>query len=159
MEEPMIRRIQREGAEALLNAGVSLPFAKVRMPWRKTPIEIRVTMRRPTLGRHIKIAREWLSCGTSMAEFRDMDYESQLEWIVKNGRAVSRIVALTMGWRRVPLWLSSWLVRHYVSCEYLAGAIDSYVSLMGTASFTNIISCLEMTNPMKRRLSQERKGS
>lgn len=155
----MIRRIQREGAEALLNVGVSFPLCRIRMPWKKETREWRVTMHRPTLRRQIKISREWLSTNTSLEDFRKMDYEAQLEWLVKHGKALSRIIALALGWRLLPLWLSAWIVRRYIRHEYLICAMDTYVSLMGTASFMSIISSVEITNPMKLRLSQMKKGS
>lgn len=47
MEDSVIRQIQREGADALLDIGVSVPLKAFRLPWRKTPVELRVTMKRP----------------------------------------------------------------------------------------------------------------
>ena len=37
MDGQVIRKIQREGAEALLDAGVSLPLKDLRIPFRKQP--------------------------------------------------------------------------------------------------------------------------
>ena len=42
---------------------------------------------------------------------------------------------------------------------YLQVAMMKFVLLLGTESFTNIIRSAEMTNPMKLRLSQRKKGS
>lgn len=44
MEEKIIRLIQQEAAEALLNVGVSLPLKEFRLPFRKKPVVLRVTM-------------------------------------------------------------------------------------------------------------------
>ena len=37
MDESVVRRIQKEGAEALLNAGVSVPLKEFRLPFKKKP--------------------------------------------------------------------------------------------------------------------------
>ena len=47
MDESVVRRIQKEGAEALLNAGVSVPLKEFRLPFKKKPVRLRVTMKRP----------------------------------------------------------------------------------------------------------------
>mgnify|MGYP006871084853 CR=1 FL=1 len=51
MDEAVIKQIQREGADALLDIGVSVPLKAFRLPWRKTPVELRVTMKRPYIVR------------------------------------------------------------------------------------------------------------
>ena len=61
MDERLIRQIQREGAEALLNMGVSLPLKDFKIPFRKEPIRLRLTMRRPTMACQIQIAKTWLT--------------------------------------------------------------------------------------------------
>ena len=57
MDEQVIRKIQREGAEALLDAGVSLPLKDLRIPFRKEPLRSNCTLvelkyRRRSLIRH-----------------------------------------------------------------------------------------------------------
>ena len=47
MDEAVIKQIQREGADALLDIGVSVPLKAFHIPFRKSPLERRVTMRRP----------------------------------------------------------------------------------------------------------------
>ena len=61
MEEDVIRQIQREGAEALLDTGVSVPLKAMRLPFRKSPFVLRVTMKRPCMSGQLKIARTYLS--------------------------------------------------------------------------------------------------
>lgn len=45
MDEKVIKQIQREGADALLDIGVSVPLKAFRVPFRKKPVELRVTMK------------------------------------------------------------------------------------------------------------------
>lgn len=45
MDEAVIKQIQREGADALLDIGVSVPLKAFHIPFRKSPLELRVTMR------------------------------------------------------------------------------------------------------------------
>ena len=65
MEDSVIRQIQREGADALLDIGVSVPLKAFRLPWRKTPVELRVTMKRPYMSGQILFARTYLSMGVT----------------------------------------------------------------------------------------------
>ena len=53
MDEAVIKQIQREGADALLDIGVSVPLKAFHIPFRKSPLELRVTMRRPYMPGHI----------------------------------------------------------------------------------------------------------
>ena len=67
MDEAVIKQIQREGADALLDIGVSVPLKAFHIPFRKSPLELRVTMRRPYMSGQILFARTYLSMGiTSM---------------------------------------------------------------------------------------------
>lgn len=159
MDERVIRSIQREGAEALLDAGVSLPLKDLRIPFRKKPFRLRLTMKRPTLSRQIKIAHAYLTMDTTAEELEAMDHEGQMRFLARHGKTLSRIIALTMERWWLPVWLLSWLVRHWVKWEYQKAAFSHFVLLMGTQSFTSIIRSAEMTNPMKLRLSRGRKGS
>lgn len=43
----MNRALEKEAAEALLDRGVSVPFKDIRLPFRKKPLKVRVTMKRP----------------------------------------------------------------------------------------------------------------
>ena len=159
MDEQVIRKIQREGAEALLDAGVSLPLKDLRIPFRKEPLRFRLTMKRPTLARQIKIAHAYLTMDTTAAELEAMDHKEQMQFLARHGKTLSRIIALTMERWWLPSWLLSWLVRHCMKYEYQKAAFREFVLLMGTQSFTTIIRSAEMTNPMRLRLSQGKKGS
>ena len=101
------RKVQQEASEVLLDVGVSVPLKPIKIPFCKKPLMLRMAMRRPRLSTQIKIARLYLSLGTTYKELETLEF----------------------------------------------------VLLLGTESFTNIIRSAEMTNPMKLRLSQRRKGS
>ena len=159
MDEKLIYQIQREGAEALLDAGVSLPLKDIRLPFLKTPLRLRLTMKRPTMERQIQIAQTFLSMETTLKEFTSLDYNGQMVFLTKHGKKLSRIIALTMGHWWLPISVLSWFVRRFMKWEYQKNAFEQFVTLMGTQSFIPIIRSAELTNPMKLRLSQRKKGS
>mgnify|MGYP000994086369 CR=1 FL=1 len=154
------RKVQQEASEALLDVGVSVPLKPIRLPFRKKRLLLRLTMRRPRLSTQIKIARLYLSLGVTYAELEALDKDGQMRFIAEHGKTISNMVALTMcgkWWK--PVWLVSWILRHWVDNLYMQVAMMKFVLLLGTESFTNIIRSAEMTNPMKLRLSQKKKGS
>ncbi|KGF48543.1 hypothetical protein [Prevotella disiens] len=154
------RKVQQEASEALLDVGVSVPLKPIRLPFRKKRLLLRLTMRRPRLSTQIKIARLYLSLGVTYAELEALDKDGQMCFIAEHGKTISDMVALTMcgkWWK--PVWLVSWILRHWVENLYMQVAMMKFVLLLGTESFTNIIRSAEMTNPMKLRLSQKKKGS
>ena len=154
------RKVQQEASEALLDVGVSVPLKPIRLPFRKKRLLLRLTMRRPRLSTQIKIARLYLSLGVTYAELEALDKDGQMCFIAEHGKTISDMVALTMcgkWWK--PVWLVSWILRHWVDNLYMQMALMKFVLLLGTESFTNIIRSAEMTNPMKLRLSQKKKGS
>ena len=159
MDEKLIHQIQREGAKALLDAGVSLPLKDIRLPFLKRPLRLRLTMKRPTMERQIQIAQTYLSMETTLKEFTSLDYNGQMVFLTKHGKKLSRIIALTMGHWWLPISVISWFVRRFMKWEYQKNAFERFVTLMGTQSFIPIIRSAEMTNPMKLRLSQRKKGS
>ncbi len=159
MDERIIKEIQREGAEALLNVGVSLPLWDLKIPLKKEPLHLRVTLKRPTMAGQIEIAREWLSVGMTKKEFEDLDYDGQMKFMANHGDVLSRMIAHTVSNKWIPIRVMAWLIRHCMKWEYQKGAFEKFVSLMGTAPFTNIIRSADAMNPMKLRLSQRKKGS
>jgi len=159
MDEQVIRKIQREGAEALLDAGVSLPLKDLRIPFRKQPFRLRLTMKRPTLSRQIKIAHAYLTMDTTAAELEAMDHKEQMQFLARHGKTLSRIIALTMERWWLPVWLVAWPLVPPGKGGKQKGKLSQFVLLMGTQSFIPIIRSAEMTNPMKLRLSQGKRGS
>ena len=65
MEEQVEQLIQKEAAEALLDIGISLPLSEIRIPMLKKPVQLRVTMKRPTLASLMRIARIYLDMGVT----------------------------------------------------------------------------------------------
>lgn len=154
MDDRTIRQIEKEGAEALLDTGLSVPLKELHLPFFKKSFHLRVTMRRPTLAGQIRIAKEWLAMGVTSEE---------MQFLVKHGKKISRMVAYTLcrGWisRHLLVGLTAWAVRNWMENKYLISVIKKFVGLMGTDSFTSIIKSAETVNPMKLRKSQKKKGS
>lgn len=163
MDEATIRHIEMEGADALLDAGVSVPLKSLRLPFRKKPVEIRATMRRPCLDGQIRIARIYLSMGVTSRQMWEFTKEQEMRFLAEHGLKIARMIALTICRgelkRRILLRPVTWAVWHWMSNEHLLGAMRRFVSLMGTDPFIPIIRSAERTNPMKPRTSQRRKGS
>jgi len=163
MDERVIRRIQQEGAEALLDAGVSVPLKEVRLPFRKEPIRLRVTMKRPTMSGQLHIARTYLSMGVTAKEMGAFTKEEEMAFIANHSKAVSRIIAYAIcrGYvaRHLLVGLTAWWIRNFMEHRYMMGAFMTFVRFMGTRPFISIIRSAEMSNPMNLRLSQKRKGS
>ena len=93
MDDAVIRRIQKEGAEALLNAGVSVPLKELRIPFRKKPVRLRVTMKRPYMSGQLRVARIYLSMGVTSEEMKKYTKEEEMKFLLEHGKSVSRIVA------------------------------------------------------------------
>lgn len=163
MEENVIKQIQREGADALLDVGVSVPLKAFRIPFRKAPVELRVTMKRPYLSGQIRFARTFLSIGVTSEQMWNFGKEEEMKFIAEHGKELSRMIAYTIcrGWwsRHLLLWPTAWFVRNFMEQPYITGCIKRFVSLMGTDPFIPIIRSAEKTNPMKLRLSQKKEGS
>ena len=161
MEEDVIRQIQREGAEALLDTGVSVPFKAVRLPFRKSPFVLRVTMQRPYLSGQLKIARTYLSMNVTSEQIRNSPKEEEVQFLVQQGKSLSRMIAYTIcrGYfsRKCGVWLVAWIIRNFMTHEYQMEVMKKFVSLMGTDPFIPIIRSAEIANPMRLRLSQKKK--
>lgn len=158
MDASSVRLIQQEAAEALLNVGVSLPLKEFRIPFRRKPVQLRVTMRRPTMAGQIAIARTYLEMGVTSEEMERFTKEEQMRFLADHGDKICRMIALTLGNTALVKPLT-WFVRHFVGYEYQMAAVRKFVSLLGTDPFTAIIRSAEKTNPMRLRLSQRKRGS
>lgn len=163
MDESEIKRIQREASEALLDIGVSLPLKLFRLPFRRKPIYLRVTMRRPRMAGQIRIARIYLSLGVTSKELKEFSKDEQMLFYVNHATDISRMIAYTICQgplsRRLYIRPVAWFLRECVRQEYLLAAFRKFISLMGTDPFIPIIRSVERTNPLKLRLSQKKKGS
>jgi hypothetical protein len=163
MNDRVIKQIQREGADALLDIGISVPLKEIKIPFKKNPVKLRVTMKRPYMSGQILFARTYLSMGVTSDEMWNYTEQESMEFLAKHGKEVSRMIAYAIcrGWWSRHLFLRpvAWYIRNYMENKYLLGVIRRFVGLMGTDHFIPIIRSAEMTNPMKLRLSQKRKGS
>jgi hypothetical protein len=159
----MKKSVEIEAAEALLDVGVSLPFLQFKMPLRKKPVSIRVTMKRPCLGSQIRIAKLYLQLGTTYEEMERFNKHEEMAFLAIHGKCVSKMVALTICRGAISGLLFSgivaWLLRWFVPDKYLQGANRCFVTLLGTKSFMRIIESVQISNPLKPRESQKRKGS
>lgn len=159
----MDAKIERRAAEALLDAGLSIPIKSIHIPFRKKAITLRITLHRPYLGTQIRIARRFLKMGVKYADLQDLDKEGEEQFLATHGKALSRIVADTLWRGRFSSWLlgglTSSLLLRYVEGKYLLVAVSEYALLDDISVFANIIRLVEGMNPMKPRLSQGAKGS
>ena len=163
IDKTTARLVEAEGTAALLDRGVSVPLKEMRLPWRRKPLKLRVTMRRPRLGGLIRLARIYLSMGVTSAEMEKFSKEEEMAFIARHGKAVSGMIACTLcrGWwsRHLLRGVAAWAVRQWMEPAYMWAAMRTYVLLLGTAPFTSIIRSAERTNPMRPRLSRGREGS
>ena len=70
MDEATARAIQCEAADALLNRGVSIPLKEFRIPFRKRPVKLRVTLKRPYMSGQIEFARTYMSMESPQNRWR-----------------------------------------------------------------------------------------
>lgn len=155
------RSVMHEAAEALLDAGISLPLVLVRLPWRDAPLTVRVVMRRPTLGSQIRVAKKFLELGVSYEQLQGMSEDEAQAFLAHHGRALSELVALCiLRGRLTGKWLVrplAWLLRWRTPSVYLLGALTTWIALQSMQPFTNTIRYIEMTQPLS--LSHKTKGS
>ena len=163
MNETVCRQIQIEAADALLNAGISVPIKEFRLPFKKKPVRLRITLKRPYMSGQIRIARTYLSMNVKAADMENFTKEQEMAFLVEHGVAISRIIAYTIcvGFisQRLFVGLVAWFIRHFVEHRYIMLVFKTFTRLMGSRPFTTIIRSAEMANPLKRRLSHKGKGS
>lgn len=162
MDETIARAIQREAADALLNVGVSVPLKEFRLPFRKKPVRLRVTLHRPYMSGQIRFAKIYLTMDVTAEQMEDFSKEEQMKFLAAHGSKICRMLAigLCVGFfTRHLVRPAAWLIRNFMEPRYQFAAIRKFVSLMGTDPFIPIIRLAERTNPMKPRLSRDAKGS
>ena len=162
MDDAIARAIQREAADALLNVGISIPIKEIRLPFRKRPIKLRVTLKRPYMSGQIRFARTYLSMNVKVTDMENFNKEEQMRFIAEHGSKVCQMLACAIcvgSIKRLFTIPMTWFIKHCIEPRYLFAAIRKFVSLMGTDPFIPIIRSAERTNPMKLRLSRHTKGS
>ena len=148
--------VELNAAEALLDKGVSVPF-QIRIPLTRWVWHPRFTMRRPRLGGQIRIARLRLKMGVTAEQMRALTAEEQDVFMSMHGKGLSKIIALTIcrgyvsGMVLMPI--VAWFIRHFVDVKWILGSHKVYKNLLGTKSFSAIISLAETMNPMSPHLS------
>ena len=162
MADLLEQLIEMECADALLDSGVSVPLKRWKLPWMKSTLEVRVTMKRPRLRGQILLAREYLKMGVEPG-WQPKDKIEELNFVAEHGKAVSRLLAYTVcrGYvsRHVGIGVTAWMLRNLVEWKYLMALFRTFERLMGTKDFMRIISSAARANPMTPRLSQARMGS
>lgn len=162
MDITLERAIQREAADALLNIGISIPLKEFKLPFRKRPVKLRVTLKRPYMSGQIQFARAYLSMEVTAEQMAAFTKEEQMRFMAKHGAVLCRMIAYTICVglvRRLFVRPVSWFIRNCVKQHIILAAAQKFVSLMGTDPFIPIIRLAERTNPMKLRLSRAVKGS
>lgn len=162
MDDRLEQLVEMECADALLDGGVSVPLKRCRIPFKKCPLELRVTMKRPRLRGQILLAREYLKLGVSPG-WKVKNKAEEMAFIAKHGKGISRMLAYTVcrGYvaRRMGIGLTAWVLRSFVEWRYLMAMFRMFERLMGTKDFMRIIRSVDRANPMKPRLSQVGRGS
>ncbi len=124
-----------------MDIGVSVPFKELKLPWKRKPLRLRFTMRRPTLGTQIRIAREFAKLGVTHEELERQSESERLVWVGKHGKTVSRIVALTLCRGK---WSGRWLTgivamlaeRYHVSERKVYSLVKRYGSECNSLIFS-----------------------
>ncbi len=150
-----------KATEALLDIGVSLPLRPVKAGRLK--IVPRVTMKRPPLGGLLRVLRVWHAIDVPVEDIYKMDRDEQLRFMGQHGKAVAKMVALTIR----SGWLSGKLVAPLIAkfllwrChpDVLLYAAAEFMSLIDTKSFMTIIRLVELIDVTKPRLSQRTRRS
>ena len=141
--------IEPEVADALLDVGVSAPLKTFRIPFRKKPVQLRVTVKRPTTGSKMRIDRLYLEMGVTIDEYRGYTMEQRMRFLSGQGGRMMRILALGICRGLISGYLFSgavaWFLMWFVEDIYLENLFEKFVSLLGTQSFENIITSLEAT--------------
>lgn len=81
MDPRYTREIERESADVLLDAGVSVPLFSFKFPFSKRRMTVRATMRRPTLAGQIRISRLYNRMGVTSEQMWDFDKEQQMKFL------------------------------------------------------------------------------
>ncbi len=152
-----MENIELEAAEALLDKGVSVPFRAIKILFTKRVILLRATMRRPRLGNRIRISRYYLKLGVTFEEMEAFTTDESMAFIAKHGRRLSKMIALTIcrGFisSRLLTPIVALIVRWFVPDVFILGAQQTFISLLGTKSFTTIIRSAQTMNLMTPHLS------
>lgn len=163
MDDQRDKIVEKEVTEALLDVGVSVPLKEIRIPFKKEPIRLRISLKRPYLGTQMRIDRIYLGMGVTYEEVSAYSREEWSEFRTRHGKEMSRILSLMICRGRLSGLLLSplvaWFLRWSVEDFYLRAVYERYASLLNTNSFGTIIASVEgslMTTPMASQDSKKR---
>lgn len=132
--------IKGQAADMLLDIGIAIPLMPKFLFRNKRST---VTIRRPTIGNLMRIAKAYQGIGISPDELKEMEFDDQMKLVAEKGIEISRIVAYaicsgyyTGKWFNRPV---AWWLRWRVHPVMLVQAM--YQLLKGThlQSFCSII--------------------
>ncbi|MBQ9231578.1 MAG: hypothetical protein IJ190_10455 [Prevotella sp.] len=157
------RLIQIEAGEALLDSGVSFPLRSLKIPFKKRPLVIRLTAKRPRLSVQIRIARIYLRMGVKAKDILAFSKEEDMRFLAEHGKDISLMAAMSVCCTSLRCRLFSrplaWIIRHYVADEHIQFIFSKFILLIGTKRFTSFIRSVETANPVAPRLSHKGKRS
>ena len=150
-----------KATEALLDIGVSVPLRPLRFrKWKITP---RVTIKRPPLGGLLRILRLWLPMNVQAEEIEKMTERERQVFIEKNGKDVTKMVALMVcsGFMTGKLFSPILAVMLHWRChpDTLLLTTVAFMQLLDTKSFMNITRSVSALNVAAPRLGQKKKRS
>ena len=114
----------------LLDMGIEIPLKTRRLGI------VSVTMRRPTLGTMMRIAREYAKIGSRFENVEKMNIDEQMAFVAEHGDSVSRIVAYAVCSGRIAGGI---LLRRNVHPAFLFQAMLAFVRGSRVRAFCNII--------------------
>ena len=145
-------QVEPKVADALLDVGISVPLKSIRIPFKKKPVQLRVTMKCPRMGTQIRITRLFLEMGVTYEEYTSYDTDQRLRFYAEHGKTISRMIAMTICFGKFSgQWFSrivAWFLRWAVDYKYMEAAYAQFVSLLGTKSFEDIIRSAQATSPL-----------
>lgn len=149
------RQVEIESADALLDVGISIPILQFKMPFTKRHLTYRVTMRRPTMGSLMRIAKVYLAMGVKVNELNDMSKEQQYELLANHGDKIAEVVMLAILRDSVRIWwfgrFFKWVLLNYVNDTHLTTLNKTFAPLYGTRAFGDIIKLVEGASPLTPR--------
>lgn len=152
-----MKRQNLRAAELLLGEGISIPM-KARWFGPR-----RLTMKRPTLGNMMRIARLYMVLEASLEEIEKKELDEQMAFVALHGKTVSRIVAYAICGGRVAGGMLNgvvaWWLRWNVHPAFLFQAMLVFVKGSRVRDFCNIIPLArEVAELLKPIGSHERRG-
>lgn len=136
----MKQELEKMAADVLLEAGISVPIKNIFGRKRQ------ITVHAPTLGDMIRIGRMYREMDVTHEQLRRMTFEEKADLMARQGKAVSRMVAV--GIVRLPFFrgLVAWWLRRFVHPVALTEIWMVMLSLIRTSPFEIIIPSADALN-------------